>query len=439
MATKRWIGNAPAVAQVNTFTFGGTWESSDVITLTIGTKVVSTTAGSTTTATVVSNLVTTWNALASTEYPEFSEITASANSADFILTADTKGKPFTCTIATTETGGGAADAQTINASTSSTGTATTANSGPSVVSVAANWEGSVAPVDGDDIVFDNGSTDVLYDLDQNGITPASISVLPGYSGNIGLPARNSDDASSTYNEYRETYLKYGNSGDATNIAVTINGGGGRIKIGNGTSQATVRVLSTAQRLETNVPTFLWKATHASGALHVTKGDVGVAFFGGETATLLTLNVGFRDNPAGDSTVYLGSGVTLTNATIVQTGGNLETNSATSGTATITMYDGVMRIQAGGQVGLTVRGGQCIYNSSGTLGGAPVVSGSGHLDFSQDLRSKTVTNAIDIYGPDAKFSDPQKVTGSIVLDLDETVNSNNINLGTNFRITRGSVA
>ena len=36
MATKRWIGNAPAVAQVNTFTFGGTWETSDVITLTIG-------------------------------------------------------------------------------------------------------------------------------------------------------------------------------------------------------------------------------------------------------------------------------------------------------------------------------------------------------------------------------------------------------------------
>jgi hypothetical protein len=99
----------------------------------------------------------------------------------------------------------------------------------------------------------------------------------------------------------------------------------------------------------------------------------------------------------------------------------------------------LTLQAGGQLGVTVRGGRCVYNSTGTLGGAPVVSGTGHLDFSQDLRAKTVTNPIDVYGPDAKVSDPTKVVGTLVVDLDETSNSSNIDIGTNIRLTRGAVA
>lgn len=430
MATKRWRGDAPAIAQVDTLTVGGTIEVGDKFKATINGKTLSVSATSTSTSTTATEIATAWNA---STIPEFAEITAAANGAAVTLTADEPGKPFTVTVATTESDDGAADNQTFSKAS------TTANSGPNVVSVAANWEGAAAPADADDIVFDTGSGDVLYDLDQNSVTPATITVAEGFKGKVGLPEINSDDATATYYEYREKYLKYGNSGDGQTVALTIRGGAGRVKINTGSAQAIWNVTDTSQRLEDNVPAVLLKGTHASNALHVSKGDVGVALFAGETATVLTLNVGYKTNPAGDSQVKLGAGVTLTNATIVQTGGTLDINSATSGTATITQYDGTLTLNAGAQTGLAIRGGDCIYNSTGTLGGNTVVSGSGHLDFSQDLRAKSVTNAIDLFGPSAKVSDPNKVVSSLVIDLDETANGENVNIGTNIRLTRGSTA
>lgn len=443
MATKRWIGNAPKIAQITAYLFAGTWEANDVINLTFGVKTVSVVAGSTTISTIIDTIVTAWNALANDGYQEFAEITASRSSSSLVLTMDSTGagKPFTCTVSTTETGGGAADAQTIDGAASSTGTNSTANSGPNVLSLAANWEGGVAPVDGDDIVFDSGNIDVLYDLDQNGVTPASILVDVGYSGRIGLPPRNIDNPQYPYAEYREQYMKYGNSGDATNISVTIRGGGERVKYSAGTSQATFRVDGSGQSSDTNVPAVLLKGTHASNAIHVSKGDVGFAFFGGETGTLVTINNGYQTNVAGDSSLKLGTGVTLTAPTITVTGGLLEIRSAITSTSVVVQYDGVIRLQGTGGLaaGLAVRGGQFIYNSTGTLGGAPVVSGSGHLDFSQDLRAKTVTNAIDVFGDKARVSDPNKVVATLVIDLDETANSDNLSIGKNIRLTRGAVA
>src|SRR5262249_51904378 len=134
-----------------------------------------------------------------------------------------------------------------------------------------------------------------------------------------------------------------------------------------------------------------------------------------------------------------AGVTLTNATLRVTGGRLETNSATSGTATITVSGGTLVLNSGGQVGLTVRGGEVQYNSTGTLGGASVVSNAGHLDFSRDLRSKSVTNPIEVYGASARVSDPHKVVSSLVLDLNEASKLENLLIGTNVRLTRGSPA
>lgn len=438
------MGSAPKVAQVTSFVFAGTWEATDVINITIGSKTLSVVAGSTTVATVVLNVLTAWNALDTpdpTAYPEFNEITASQNSGTLILTSDTLGKPFSVSITTTETGGGAADAQTIDGGATSTGTNTVTNSGPNVVSLASNWEGGVAPVDGDDVIFDSGNVDVLYDLNQNGVTPASILIDRGYTGKIGLPATNEDVQNTPYHEYRETYLRYGTSGDATNIAVTIRGGGRRIKYSAGSSQATFRVDGTGTREDDGIPCCLLKGTHASNALHVSKGDVGFAFFGGETGTLVTLNESFQTNQDGDSQVMLGAGVTLTAPAIVQSGGTLETNSAITSTSSVVIYGGTFTHQGTGGIaaGLAVRGGTCIYNSNGTLGGNTVISGGGHLDFSRDLRSKTVSNAVNIYGETSKFSDPNKVTGAIVLDLEESVNSDNIILGRNIRLTRGSVA
>lgn len=424
MATRRWRGDAPKTAQVNTVTVGGTAANGQIYSVVINGKTVSYTAnGSDTNSTIAAGLKTN---LATSTISEFAEVTWTVTTNVITGTAKTAGKPFTNTSSATGTG------------TLVTAIAT-ANAGPNVVSLAANWEGAATPVDGDDVVFDSGSTDVLYDLDQNAITPASILVDVGYKGRIGLPDSNADDSVNTYAEYREKYLRYGNSGDAQTVTVTIRGGAGRIKINTGTAQAIWNVNDSAQPLGDNVPSVLLKGTHTSNALNVSRGDVGVAPFAGETANLAAVNVGYKTNRAGDARVRLGGGVSLANATLVQTGGALEINSATSGTATITQYDGTLAINSGAQTGLAIRGGQCIYNSNGTLSGATVVSGDGHLDFSQDLRAKTVSNPIDLYGPSARLSDPNKVVASLVVDLDETAVNENLRIGTNIRLTRGAPA
>lgn len=437
MGTKIWRGDAPAVAQVVTVTVGGTIEATDIFNLAINGKTLAVVGGSTTAATVAAAIVAAWNALSSTAWPEFAEITAAYTSGgSFTLTGDTAGKPFTVSLTTTETGGGTADDQTF------TQTATTACSGPNYADVAANWDGGL-PVDGDDVVIGPGSSSILYGLDNHTVTPASIVISQGFTGKIGLARVNRDVSTAPYYEYRETYLKYGESGDSTNIAVTIGAGEGtgssRIKLSTGSSQATISVLNSGQVETVGDQSIYWVGTHASNSLQVSKGSVGVAALPGESATLLTLNVGYRQNVSGDSSVACGSGVTLTNATIRQAGGNLTLNSATSGTATITISDGKLTLQAGGHLGLSILGGEVVYNSTGTLGGAPSVSGKGHLNFSQDLRTKTVTNPVEVYGPDAKVSDPQKVVSALILDMNQTANTANLQIGTNFRLTRGAVA
>ncbi len=125
MATKIWRGDSPAIAQVDTLAIGGTIEVGDKFTVTINGKSMTYIATSTTAATCATGFVTQWNALSSTAYPEFAEITAAEGvTGSLTLTADTAGKPFTISVATTESNGDAADAQTF------TRTATTANSGP---------------------------------------------------------------------------------------------------------------------------------------------------------------------------------------------------------------------------------------------------------------------------------------------------------------------
>lgn len=422
MATIRWRGDAPAVAQVQTITVG-TNDGSTTYKVTINGKTVSVpgdAGGASATATDLANALK-----AATAPQEFAEIAWTVAANVVTGTAAKPGKPFT--LAASTSGGTGTISTTI----------ATPSTGPNDVSAAANWSTGALPATGDDVVFDTGASDVLYGLDQHTVTPNSISVLPGFTGKIGLPAVNSENAAATYFEYRPQYLQYGTSGAGGTVTVTINGGAGRIKLDQGTAPAVWNVLNSAQRLESGIPALLLKGTSAANALNVNKGDVGVAFFGGESATLVAVNVGCETNPAGDSNVWLGSGVGLANATIVQTGGNLTINSATSGTATITQYDGDLRLQSGAQTGLSVLGGSCVYNSTGTLGGTPVVAGSGTLDFSQDLRAKSVTNPINMYGAKSKLLDPNKVVSSLVIDLNQLANSDNIEIGTNIKLTRGT--
>lgn len=417
MATPRFVGNAVAVAQVDTLTVGGTVEADDLFLSTINGKALSVTAGSTVVATVATTFAAAWNALDSTIWPEFAEVTAAATAGGALtLTGDTAGYPFTETPSTTEAGGGAADLQTF------TKTATTACSGPNFYSTAANWDTAAAPAGGDTVYIDNSDVDILYGLSNAGATLAAIYIAKSYTGDIGLPKFNSNAVE--YPEYRTDYLAI----DAT--IVDVGGGPGlgsrRIKINNGSVQTAVTVHGTGFPAETSLEAFLWKGTHASNTLTVADGSVGVAVFGGEVATILTLKVD-------GGNVRLGAGVTLGTATV--NGGTVEINCAVA--TLLTVYGGTVTINGTGAVAsLKIYGGRVIYNSTGTLGGAPEVYNPGVLDFSQNPATKTVTNPIDTNWVGG-VNDPDKVVTSLIVDYDGVAPIRQ--LGSNVRLTRGTPA
>ena len=144
--------------------------------------------GSTTITTAIDNIVTAWNALDSTVYPEFAEITASRSSSKLVLTADTAGMPFVATLTPLEVNLGAADSQTIEGgTTATTGTAATANSGPNDWSVALNWSGSAVPANSDTVYIENNANDISYGLSQSAVTLTALYISSTYTGKIGLP------------------------------------------------------------------------------------------------------------------------------------------------------------------------------------------------------------------------------------------------------------
>lgn len=401
MATLIWTGNAPAVAQVQDYVFAGTWEATDVITLTIGTVTVSTTAGSTTITTIIDSLVTTWNNLSSTVYPMFAEITASRSSTTFRLTGDTAGKPFACTIATTETGGGAADAQTIDGAASSTGTESTTCSGPNHWSATANWSTSAIPVDGDDVYIERSSVDIKYGLSQTSIDLTSLNIAASYTGKIGLPDYNSDGTS--YYEYRTKYLMLGTATTA-NIGRGEGSGSGRLKIHLGSNAATVNVEGTGPGVETGVPALLLQGSHASNVLNATQGSIGLAFETGSTAQFPTVRIGSETNPASDVTLVCGAGCTL-GGTISQAGGNVTAQTAvttwtkTAGsTSTILGTATITTLQQDGS-------GTHYQQSSGTITTATFRGEGAKLDKSRDLRALTITNSTFTAG--GHIIDPNK--------------------------------
>lgn len=397
MATVVWQGSVRSVAQVTTWTFAGTWENDDIVIVAIGSKSISMVTGTTVVNTIVANLATLLNAVTDAEY---SAITWSANSGVLTGTADQPGVPFVVTISTTESGGGAADAQTINGGASSAGTTTTAASGPNFANIAGNWVGGSLPADGDTVVFSGSNVDVLYGLDLNAVTPAAIFIDSTYTGRIGLPQYNTQGGVS-FAEYRDRYLKFCNSGDATNTSVVIgagNGpGSGRINLDCGTGQATVLVKRTAPSSDPNLPAFKFLGSHASNSVTVQRGTVGVAFEGGSTATVAVLNVGFISNELGDSIVSCGTGVTLT--TINVSGGLLTTRSAIT---TLNITGGVVEHLSGAVTNLTVEQGTVSYQSSGTVTNLKVGDG-GVFDCRASMAGRTVTN-LELYSG-ARWHDP----------------------------------
>ncbi len=383
-STISWKSGAPAIAQINTWTFATAGSIGDVITVTIGSKSWTYTTTSATISVFLPLFLNAINALASSVYPEFAEITWTNPTASTIIgTSKTAGKPFTATLATNSAG------TTINGGASSTGTATLVSSGPYDASTAANWSGGVVPVTGDTVIIDREGTRIYWGLNQSGVVAASRRIVT-QDCIIGLPKINTDGPA--YPEYRPDYWQMTATLDYLNTA------SGRIKLNQGTGQTTFTQDMSGSGIETNVPAVLLCGSHASNVWNFFGGQASLQQFQGDafTANVLRLDAG--------TTITCGPNAVLN--TINNFGGNLLVNGAI---VTALNHPGTgaakTQIEGSGAVAqITLQGGSCIYDTIGTLGGNTVLGNNASLTFDNDQRPKTVTNPISIYSPSVRFSD-----------------------------------
>ena len=361
-ANNRWIARAEFTAQVASVTVTGD-DATTTYAVTIGAATVSILG----TGTGVNATAAAWAAaLADSTDPRFQEITWSNAPATAVVlaTANTAGTPFTMTAAVT---GGAG---TITGPTS-----VTANSSPSDVNNSLNWSNAAAPAAGDAVFIDDSSVPLLWNLSALvAVTVASRAISQSFSGTIGLPEVNTS-GSAPYEEYRPTYWQM--SATLDSIGIGPGQGSGRIKLDVGTVQTALTVVATGAGTDQNLEALLWKGTHASNAAAISGGSVGIAVFGAEAATLLTLAID-------GGTVRCGAIATL--GTVTNYGGSLLMYGPAT---TIKSYGGNTVVMAGNITTLTIVSGSVQYQGAGTIG-TTVISTGGVLDLSATPSGRTMT-------------------------------------------------
>ena len=373
MATRRWRGDAVPVADVWTITPGGTI-GTETFTMTINGKDVTYTAQSgDTVALVVAGLVAAWN---NSTIPEFAEATAVNSTTHATITMDAAGVPMVVTC-------------TASGSATLTPSNTTAATGPNFFSNADNWTGGAVPVDGDTVVFDSGGVSCKYGISQSALTPAAFTVTMGFTGEIGLPESNVS-VGGTYREYRTKFLTWCDSGDATNTSVRIGdgvgSGSGRLRLSFNTGRVTGMILNSGQRTDEGEPAITIQGSNANSEWNVLRGDVGFAFYAGESTQMATLRVGYIDNPIGDARVECGAD--LATLTLVElSGGETALRSAVT---TLSMWAGICSQYAGAVATLSIDGGTYYPKGTSTVTTLNLGSG-GNFDRRQDARDMTITN------------------------------------------------
>lgn len=361
-------------------------------------------AGSTVAATVAATIFDAiQDAIATGNYPEFAEISWDNDTSAVITATGTAGVPFTATGTTTETGGGAADAQTfVNA--------TTAGSGPNWASVAANWSSGTVPVTGDLVIIADSDVDILYGL--TALVGPGVELLTGsridasYTGEIGLPLINERG----YEEYRDRYFQIGLATNATFLIGQGPGqGSGRLYLDFGTADnLTIKVLSTGQSQEQDGEPLRILCVDAANDIDISKGVVGLAREPGQVSTVASVSTGFVDNEAGDVLFRAGSGCTL--ATIVANGGRIETDCAVT---TVTLTNATWQHTSGAMGTIINDGGTVIDLSTGTVTAYSGLEGSVY-DHSGDTRPKTYTAVLLHAG--ATWKDPNAATNTYTANI-----------------------
>ena len=339
-----WQGTVTTTTVGHTYTVTLTDDdgNTEAITFTV-------TATENTVALVAAAFASAWNASA---IPLIAGITASSAVDVVSLTADTAGVPFTAAASGTGTW-------------SSTGN-TTENVGNNDWTTARNWEKDAIPVATDDALFDVGSVDVKYGLNQAAVALADFRVFEGCSSQFGR----FDNGLEHYLRIDPNLFRYEGKGslamfdlNAAAIAAYV---------------ATFGSPGTAGR----------KAVYIKGSaittLTVNRGIVGVAVQDADTATVTEIVCGYLTGQTSDVDLEIGSGTTLT--TLTQSGGICKLKAACT---TVNQSAGTTLTTEGSGAITTINArGTCKLNSSGTI---TTLNVWGLVDFSGDRTARTVTN------------------------------------------------
>lgn len=375
MATNIWTGAAAAVAQVDQLTPGGTIEADDkfIVKMTdpdTGREAtVTAQPGGTTVADVCAAVVA---AMQASPDPLFRAVTASNQTTHVLVTAVVAGKPFDCTVQTTEAGGGVSDGQTF------TRAAVTPSAGPSDYNVAANWSLGHVPTTGEDVDIPPGTPAILFGLNQSGVTIGAFTRHAGASAAIGRW----DDGVLRYLRIKPT-------------ALTIRGRGSLVAIDVGAETIAPYIEHTGEPEYGRAHAVYVRGTALTG-VQVETGYVGICAGPGD-AGAVTAAIGVA---AGYVTI--GAGTTVTGVTLTQLGGTVHARAAVP-TVNVHGAQTIYRQQAGNWTTLNAYFGATVHaNAGGTYATTKLHSGAKLLK-TENAVPVTLTNTE--IGAGCRIGDP----------------------------------
>jgi hypothetical protein len=395
-------GGTTATAQLTDFTPANV-EIGDIFTLTATAEDGSTTAAVSFTATVATvanvtaGLVAAWNLSTSALH---TPVTATDMTTKLRLSADTAGVPFY--VAATTTDGGGANTQTL------TKAVFIASAGPNDFNTAANHSNGAVPVSTDDYVIDgrgySGVTyPILYGLNQSGVTLASLNHYKS-SPAVGTTSYALKISATTASLSQK-------SNDGTSPSGTL------CNINFGTNAATVNIYDSSNTGAAGLPPTLIAGSHASNALNIYGGVVGVG--------LLTpgQSCNFPTVLAAGGTLTLGSGTSWTTCT--NNGARLTVYKTATG-STFDSIGGTSIIFGSAKLGaLVLDGGTVQYNVR--VSGDDVTTltlNGGKLDLTGAAQSITGTNiTVKLGGQIELYSATQLDVSSTVWTFDFANTSN----------------
>ena len=383
MATVYWEGAADAVAQIDTVQITG-YDVTTTYTLTVGGETVST-IGVTDADGTATALAAAWEASTSAY---FTGVAATAATDTVTLTAAVAGLPFT---ATSSVNGGVG---TIAAVTSSVSV-----DGPNFWSSTGNWSTGSVPVNADDVVFRDGSINVVHGLAQSAVTLDSLTVEKSYTGLIGLNytevATVADGATTDDSkpEYRAVYLDIGSTliDLGQNFGPTVLAGSRRICLDTASAPSTITVHDTAtQSLELGRNSVRLLADDVATDIFVraAPGGVGLAAeIPGETSTVNNIDVSAT---ATGSSVEIGTGANIDEW--IQSGGSNVINTDSAVTS-ITMNGGSLQVEGDFLVTTVQADAGTLTLNNVNSGGVEVTTlniDGGTVDFSKSSEARVVT-------------------------------------------------